>query len=359
MAEIELWSHRLEGGAEEEISLPGDVRLTNIAFGEELPDENGRSVIKLAYEDILSAGDESDDDEDEEKKAKEEKDDEDDDDLGDVVVTVITALTAGRTEQSTVNVVLKGERPYVLINTGKNPVYLTGNYIEHADEPPYDSGDEEFGSDEDGYDLREVSSDVEMDPHDLDGLDGDETDASRFEEIVEAATAKATKRPRDTEDTEEAPKKKEKKNKKQKGEDGKPVPAEAASGEKDKKEKKEKKEKKDTEAVKTLAGGLKVQDTKVGTGPEAKKGSRVGVRYIGKLENGKIFDKNVKGKPFQFKLGKGDVIKGWDEGFAGMRVGGERVITVPPALGYGKKGAGNDIPPNATLRFEVKLLEVA
>ncbi|KAG2015678.1 peptidylprolyl isomerase, variant 2 [Coprinopsis cinerea AmutBmut pab1-1] len=290
MAEVELWSFVLPGGAEEEISPPADIRVTNAAFGEELPDANGRSVVKLVYE-PLSGPDDEDEDEDEEK--------EDEDEDRELAETVLTALTAGRIEQTTLNVVLKEDRQYVLVNTGKNTVYLTGNYIEQMDEPPYDSDEEEYSDEEDAYDLREVSSDVEMDPLELEGLDDLDTDASRFEEIEEPAP-KSAKRSRDSE-AEEAPKAKDKKSKKLKAEDGKAVPVEATAEKADKKEKKKEKKEKDTKTkgsnVKELAGGLKIQDSKVGEGPEAKKGSKVSVRYIGKLENGKVFDKNTKGKP--------------------------------------------------------------
>lgn len=81
------------------------------------------------------------------------------------------------------------------------------------------------------------------------------------------------------------------------------------------------------------------------------------MRYIGKLQNGKTFDSNTKGKPFNFKLGRGEVIKGWDVGLAGMRIGGERRLTIPPNMAYGKQ-ANAGIPANSTLIFDVKLLEV-
>ncbi|KAG8760433.1 peptidylprolyl isomerase fpr4 [Serendipita sp. 396] len=109
---------------------------------------------------------------------------------------------------------------------------------------------------------------------------------------------------------------------------------------------------------KQLAGGLVITDKKVGTGAVAKKGSKVQVRYIGKLANGTIFDQNTSGQPFRFKVGSGEVIKGWDEGFAGMKEGGERTIVVPPKMGYGAKQSG-PIPANATLTFDVKLLGVS
>lgn len=214
--------------------------------------------------------------------------------------------------------------------------------------PPFDDDSDEDVDDEDAYDLREVSSDVEMNPEDIDGLESDArrvrshphikrcwikpSSVSRFEEVKEEEAIKPQKRPRESDAVDgEAPKlskAEKKKNKKQKAEGGIAVPTGEESSEK-KEEKKEKKEKKagDEPKTKELPGGIKIKDSKVGTGPQAKKGNTVLMRYIGKLENGKIFDKNVKGKPvcphvmnlntahltllqFTFHLGQGEVIKG-------------------------------------------------
>jgi FK506-binding nuclear protein len=125
--------------------------------------------------------------------------------------------------------------------------------------------------------------------------------------------------------------------------------------------------------VKTIKG-VKIDDKKLGSGPAAKKGDRVGMRYIGKLVDGKVFDckyisslrvnfyltwvtANKKGKPFSFKLGTGEVIQGWDIGVAGMTVGGERRLTIPANLAYGSKALPG-IPSNSTLVFDIKLLEI-
>ena len=109
----------------------------------------------------------------------------------------------------------------------------------------------------------------------------------------------------------------------------------------------------------TTPSGLKYTDTKVGTGAEAKAGQRVSVHYTGWLTNGTKFDSSKdRGQPFMFALGGGQVIKGWDEGVQGMKVGGVRRLTIPADLGYGARGAGGVIPPNATLVFEVELLDV-
>ena len=104
--------------------------------------------------------------------------------------------------------------------------------------------------------------------------------------------------------------------------------------------------------------GLVIEDVVVGSGQEAKRKDVVEVHYTGWLADGTRFDSSVGGEPFTFDLGVGQVIKGWDQGVTGMRVGGKRKLTVPPELGYGKKGAGRAIPPNATLVFEVELIAV-
>jgi FKBP-type peptidyl-prolyl cis-trans isomerase FkpA len=113
----------------------------------------------------------------------------------------------------------------------------------------------------------------------------------------------------------------------------------------------------------TTASGLIIDDLVVGTGAAAAAGQQVSVHYTGWLlfggEKGKKFDSSKdRGDPFDFPLGAGHVIKGWDEGVQGMKVGGTRKLTIPPALGYGARGAGGVIPPNATLIFEVELLGV-
>lgn len=104
--------------------------------------------------------------------------------------------------------------------------------------------------------------------------------------------------------------------------------------------------------------GLKITDLVEGKGPAAKKGDELKVHYTGWLENGTKFDSSVGGAPFELILGARQVIKGWDEGLVGMKAGGKRKLVIPAALGYGDRGAGKEIPPGATLIFEVELLSI-
>jgi FKBP-type peptidyl-prolyl cis-trans isomerase FkpA len=118
-------------------------------------------------------------------------------------------------------------------------------------------------------------------------------------------------------------------------------------------------EKKEPKVV-TTASGLQYEEIKEGTGPAAKAGDTVVVHYTGWLKSdGKKFDSSLdRGEPFEFKLGAGMVIKGWDEGVQGIKVGGKRKLIIPAKLGYGERGAGKVIPPNADLVFEVELLKI-
>ncbi|KAI0051810.1 hypothetical protein FA95DRAFT_1602310 [Auriscalpium vulgare] len=353
---VAVWSLVVRPGEPQSVVPETDVVITNIALGEELDDEKSRTTVKFTYARPVSV-----DDSDDEK--------EDDDEPGSLGVAVLGSLTPGKIEQASVNVTLEENEEYLFEVVGKNTIHLTGNYIDQSpDNVPFndESEPEDEDEDEDGFDLRDVSSDVEIDPAELDVPSDEDDAADRFEEIEETASAKPAKRARESDDLSK------KKAKKLKAENGTALASgsEANGAEepkKDKKDKKEKKEKKDkgkevnapaeASPMKELSGGLKVQDMKVGTGPQAKKGSVVYMRYIGKLQNGKVFDSNTKGKPFVFKLGQGSVIKGWDQGIAGMAVGGERLLIVPPSLGYGSK-KNDAIPANSTLRFECKLVDI-
>ncbi len=108
-----------------------------------------------------------------------------------------------------------------------------------------------------------------------------------------------------------------------------------------------------------MSNELKIEDLSVGDGTEAAAGNLVDVHYTGWLTSGEKFDSSLdRGRPFSFQLGAGSVIAGWDQGVVGMKIGGKRKLTIPPSLGYGERGAGNVIPPGATLVFEVELISV-
>jgi len=104
---------------------------------------------------------------------------------------------------------------------------------------------------------------------------------------------------------------------------------------------------------------LKIEDLVVGTGTEVKSGDNIVIHYLGTLLDGTKFDSSYdRGQPFETQIGVGQVIQGWDQGVVGMKVGGKRKLTIPPEMGYGARGAGNVIPPNATLIFEVELVNI-
>lgn len=104
---------------------------------------------------------------------------------------------------------------------------------------------------------------------------------------------------------------------------------------------------------------LKIEDITVGTGAEVKAGDTISINYLGTLEDGTKFDSSYdRGQPFETQIGVGQLIQGWDLGIPGMKVGGKRKLTIPPELGYGERGAGDVIPPNSTLVFEVELMGI-
>ncbi|THH29954.1 hypothetical protein EUX98_g4242 [Antrodiella citrinella] len=385
---VAIWSLKLEPGETQAVVPLSDLRVTNVALGESLVDENGRTSVKLVY--IGPSGDESDDEE------EGEEDDEAEDKPGseEPISTILCSLTPGKIEQSMVNIILEGDQEYLFESVGKNAVYLTGNYIgmsnflrpttrstqrlpqisPTATSLPTDSDDSDDDSD-DAYDLpmRKLRRSTSLTSYKATTKHGLCLDR-RFEEVddddltVALVPNDSKKRSRESDDAEDGEpklsKKEKKKQKKLKAENGEAIPTGEDSAEPKAEKKKDKKEKKEDKAKKpqladpkVLAGGVKIADNKTGSGPAAKAGDRVSVRYVGKLQNGSIFDSNTKGKPFQFRLGRGEVIKGWDAGVAGMQAGGERLITVPPAQAYGNKKQ-NGIPANSTLIFEVKVVQI-
>ncbi|KAI8340790.1 hypothetical protein BC941DRAFT_450257 [Chlamydoabsidia padenii] len=333
---------------------------------------------------------------------------------------VLCSLAPGKVDQQLLDlIIVKGEQVTFSVQ-GQQTIHLTGNYLYEDEGLDGDDEDEdeegEMDSDEaelmleDDDDEDEDDDDVnEEDLEDflanapegidrnkvlayLNGeLDSDEMGSDSEEELDESRIQEIEEDEEEEEEQEEAPKPLTKKEKKAAAaaaaaEPTKPLTkkekkaaAAAAAAEKEQAAKQEKKRAADSEKeeptkkqkveekkpkqqekkqVTKMANGLIIEDIKVGEGANVRSGARIGMRYIGKLTSGKVFDKNVSGKPFNFRLGAGEVIKGWDQGILGMKLGGERKLTIPAPLAYGKRGAPPQIPGNATLVFEIKLVSM-
>ncbi|KWU43992.1 hypothetical protein RHOSPDRAFT_34421 [Rhodotorula sp. JG-1b] len=354
-----LWSVVLQPGQSLSQNTSPAIQITNISYGAEVKG-NARSVVTMKYPEFES-DDEDEDDDDEE----EDEEDEENIKLPQLITkeAVLAVLKPNGTEQVSINVNLVEDVEVVEFSvSGDNAVHLVGHYIrqEDFDEPP--SSDEEYDSDdfdsEDGDE--DISGLIDMDDEEM------EEAASRIQEIEEQPkpskkrAAAEEEAPAGADDSTASLSKNQKKKlaKKQKSENGEAVAPAAAAAVPEPKKKAEEPKKADTKKTQVLAGGLEITDVKVGEGAAAKNGSKVGMRYIGKLENGKVFDSNTKGAPLTFTLGRGQVIKGWDLGVAGIKVGGERKLRIPAKLAYGsQKIAG--IPPNSTLIFDIKCVKIA
>lgn len=310
----------------------------------------------------------------------------------------------------------EGEKVFFSVK-GTHTIYLTGNYVVPQDEGEDDDDDEEYSDDE--YDLPpgledEDSDEMSDELDDIDGIprikeiDTDDEEAPKLVETKKGKNKRVAEEAAEgldelmAKDEKKLSKKQQKKLKNNQGEavaaEVKAKEASAAKGDKKvqfaknleqgptgpAKDKAENKGDKKGAAIGVkVVQGVTVDDRKIGTGRTAKSGDRVGMRYIGKLQNGKVFDcklawiqavtffpswftgqsltlcnaANKKGAPFSFKIGKGEVIKGWDVGIAGMSVGGERRLTIPAHLAYGSRAIPG-IPANSTLIFDVKLIEI-
>ncbi|KAL2270879.1 hypothetical protein VTJ83DRAFT_250 [Remersonia thermophila] len=305
---------------------------------------------------------------------------------------VVCTLDTERTYQQPIDITVgEGEKIFFSVK-GTHTVYLTGNYVvpQDEEEDDEDEDEDEYSDDDLEYDLPPGLEDEDSDEmsDELDHIDGAtrveeiDTDDEEAPKLVEAKKGKKRPAEENAENLDDMMAKDDKKlskkqQKKLKNNQGEAVAAAADKKEaksdkkvqfaknleqgptgpaKDKLENKADKGDKKGLGVKVVQG-VTVDDRKVGTGRTAKAGDRVSMRYIGKLENGKVFDANKKGAPFSFKLGKGEVIKGWDIGIVGMAVGGERRLTIPAHLAYGSRSMPG-IPANSKLIFDVKLLEI-
>ena len=329
--------------------------------------------------------------EDSEEDSEEEDSEDDDEDLI-LEDFVLCTLDTERQYQQPLEITIDAGETVFFTVSGTHAIHLTGNYaIEEDDEE--DSDEEDSDDDEydlpPGIDLEDLDSDDEVDELDeLDAITGRieevESDEEEPPKLTKKEKAKGKKRAAE-EDAEpsledliskEATKVDEKLSKKQakklKNNAGDAVAVQEDKDAKDKKRvqfaktleqgptgsaaKDNKQAAKDKTGVKVVQG-VTIDDRKAGSGRVVKNGDRVGMRYIGKLENGKVFDSNKKGAPFSFRVGKGEVIRGWDIGIAGMAIGGERRLTIPASLAYGNRKL-DGIPANSTLIFDVKLLEI-
>ncbi|KAF1979865.1 hypothetical protein BU23DRAFT_523427 [Bimuria novae-zelandiae CBS 107.79] len=342
-----------------------------------------------------------------------ESDDSEDDEEAEPEELVLCTLDPEKHYQQTLEITVREGEEIYFSATGSHDIYLTGNYVAFpAEDEEDDDAADMYGMGGDGYDEDDLDEDIsDSEDDELDGLadpritevDSDEEEAPK---LVKADKKSKNKRPAEDDDEDEAmtldelitktkadapttngeEKLSKKQAKKLKNNDGQAVAAAAAPAEAKKDTKKEKvdtpsSDKKKVQFAKNLeqgptgspkvaeakkepvkgprnVGGVTVEDKKEGKGKAAKKGDRIEMRYIGKLKNGKQFDANKKGKPFSFKLGIGEVIKGWDIGVAGMQAGSERRLTIPAKLAYGSK-AMPGIPANSELIFDIKCISVS
>lgn len=308
-------------------------------------------------------------DDDKESEEDSEGSDEELDDEDDVSEFVICTLSPKTSFQQPIDITISPDEEVYFVVTGSYPIHLSGNYVEHPgdeDSDEEDDVDDYIYGDSDEYDLTPDEDEL-IDIEDLE----DEADIEgKIQELVDEDDNKKR-----TIEQDETPKKKSKKEDKKSVQFSKeleqgPTGSDLVDKKKEKKEKAKakkeeaKKEQKDAEepkekkfVTKTLLGGVITEDRKTGKGAQAKGGNKVGIRYIGKLKNGKVFDKNTSGKPFTFNLGKGECIKGFDLGVAGMAVGGERRVIIPPKMGYGSQALPG-IPANSELTFDIKLVSL-
>ena len=353
---------------------------------EEMADGDAKTNGKKAKKGKEPATSSDDDDDDE---------DEDDEDGLDMEELVVCTLDTERNYQQPLDITIAPNEKVFFVVKGTHTVHLTGNYIIDANE---DISSDEEDDDEEGYGFHDGIDDYDSEESEVDELDDIqdpriteiESDEEEAPKLV-TADAKKGKNKRPAEDGGEGldemiaksgaaaeTKLSKKQQKKLKNNKGEPVPAEeskdAAKEAPAKGDKKvqfaknleqgptgstaaEKPAAKGASLGVKVVQGVTVDDRKLGTGRAVKKGDRVDVRYIGKLQDGKVFDSNKKGKPFSFKAGEGQVIKGWDIGIVGMSVGGERRLTIPAHLAYGSKSLPG-IPANSQLIFDVKLLGI-
>ncbi|KAL6931891.1 hypothetical protein ACO0OL_003359 [Hanseniaspora opuntiae] len=354
------------------------VKITSVAVHPDSLDGKDTPTTLIMLKKRIVEGEENSEVEDSEDEENKEDEKGDEDEIIEEFV-VATLSPEGKTQQ-TVDLIISPDEDIAFVATGSYRVDILGNYVTHPydfseneDEGEYNSEDEysdEYGSEDDEVDELD-SEDDDLDSEDeayiqkaLEDIEDSSDVEGKINELIGEVAAKRN-RATIEELPEESEEKPAKETKKQKKEDAKKVAFKKDLVEGPSASKKEQKKKEvpppapQKPKAKQLEGGVVIEDRTVGKGRQCKKGDKVGMRYIGKLKKNekKVFDKNVKGKPFVFNLGKGDVIKGWDIGVAGMAVGGERRIIIPAAYAYGRTALPG-IPANSDLIFDVKLVSM-
>ncbi|TKY90010.1 hypothetical protein EX895_000008 [Sporisorium graminicola] len=371
---IGFFGLKLVPGKVHRMDVSRDFKITNVSYADQ-PKNNTKTLVKIHYTHVPGFEDDYNEDDDD----LEPKNPEDEEEIEEKVYT-LCSLNGASKDHAVVDLSFCQEELIGFSITGDAAVDLVGNYVappDFFDQEPSDS--ELYSDDEDdedemyGLDSDEFDEDSDEDDEDV------EEDPDRFEELVDSSSSKPKKA---IAAAPVAESKKRAAEKPVKETAAKKLKADAAASaastptkvtetkvEKQTKSPKDAKPKTETVEKKTvekpsskmtttkLPSGLVIEEKSAGAGPACKAGQKVGMRYVGKLTNGKVFDQCTSGKPFYFKLGKGEVIKGWDEGVKGMRVGAERRLTCPAKLAYGNQKLPG-IPANSTLVFDVKLVEI-
>jgi len=300
-----FWAVELVPGKEYTTTVPIDLHLTSAVLPASAKDTT-RSVVTIKFA------------EDDGKESKS---------------FAIASLKLESHDSQALDIIVDEGQTVTFTVTGKNAVHLSGAFV-----PDSGASSDDEGLYDDEIDSDELGSDEDMGSED----DVDDVDEETLAKAQAALAAQKRKQPA------------------QNGGDAKKAKVEAPQQPKQEKKPQQPQQKapqQKTPQTKELSNGLKYTITQLGNGPEATKGRKVAMKYVGKLtKNGKVFDASKS--PFNFVLGVGEVIKGWDLGVAGMKVGEKRTLIIPSELGYGARGAGRDIPPNSSLTFDVELLKV-
>jgi len=316
-----FWSMKLDASEKKEIDQPAIegyiVHITSACFGPNVS-KGSRTVVMV-------------------DPSAEEEDD---------TAAPVCVLRQGGQENQSLDLLFNESASFSLKGQKVSPVYLTG-YIQ----PPVDGSEPPMDPMYEDMDEEQIMSALKAQREQADALDADE---SEDEEVAEppakkqktASGAVSKKSPKGQKNGD----KKDKKRKGQKSDDEK-----NADEKKETESKKGKKQKKKGKEMQKMKGGIQYRDMKIGDGEVVKNGDKLRVFYVGQTDDKKVFDKCIAGKGFEFAFGKGDVIKGWDMGFKGMKVGGKRKLVIPPKQAYGAAGSPPNVPGNATLTFTIEL----